>query len=167
MKRRHITWVLVPLALAGIIILAAQRSEYGINMLQQFAPALLPSSQLARNLERTDPGVVRESLATLARRKDPVGTERAIALLKNPDPYVWLNAAHYLGGIGRQEAVPYLIKGLRHSAWRSDAERVVDLERITGQSLGTNFAAWSNWWVMGQTNVVFDFESSLGAKPRK
>jgi hypothetical protein len=167
MKTRRLIRLVIPLAIAVVIILVAQRTEFGIVMLQQCAPFLLPSSQLARNLDCTDTDVVRESLGILADRRNPIAADRAVVLLKSPDDYVWLNSANYLGGLGREEAVPYLIKGLRHTASRSDGERVTDLQHITGQSFGTNFVAWSNWWAQAHSTAAFDFDSKLGPMPRK
>jgi HEAT repeat protein len=167
MNARRVILLVISLTLAVAVLLVAQRTEIGIVMLEQSAPFLLPSSQLARNLDSTNTDVVRESLGILAERRDPIAANRAVALLKSPDDYIWLNAADYLGGLGRVEAVPYLIKGLRHTAWRSDAERIADLRDITGQSLGSNFVAWSNWWAQAHPGTDFDFDSALGPIPRK
>jgi hypothetical protein len=167
MKTRRLIFLVIPLALAVVVVFVAQRTELGIVMLQQCAPFLLPSSQLARNLDSTDPDVVRESFGIFADRRDPIAADRAVVLLKSPDAYIWLNSAEYLGGLSREEAVPYLIKGLRHTAWRSDSERVADLQHITGQSLGTNFVVWSNWWAQAHPTSAFDFDSALGPMPRK
>lgn len=91
---------------------AVTATEIGIVLLSR--SPLVPSGRLADNLTSTDVDVVRESLGILAERKDSSGVQAAIPLLKSRDPYVWLNAAIYLGAMKRQEAVPYLIKGLRH-----------------------------------------------------
>jgi hypothetical protein len=167
MKTRRLILLVIPLALAVVVILAAQRTEFGIVMLQQCAPFLLLSSQLGRNLESTNTDVVRESLGILADRRDPVAVDRAIQLLQSSDDYVWLNAAGYLGAVGRSEAVPYLIKAFRHTAWRSDGERLTDLRRITGQSFPADFHAWSNWWAETHSNATFDFDSHLGPNARR
>jgi HEAT repeats len=170
----HIEWsnraaalLVIPLTLAVVVILAAQRTEFGIVMLQQCAPFLLPSSQLARNLESTNTDVVRESLGILADRRDPVAVDRAIQLLQSSDDYVWLNAAQYLGAVRRSQAVPYLIKAFRHTAWRSDGERLTDLQLITGQSFPADFRAWSNWWAAAHPDAAFDFDSHLGPVARR
>ena len=167
MKIRWLFFLFIPLAVAVLVILAAQRTELGIVVLQQTAPFLLPSSQLARNLESENADVVRESLAILTDRRDPVAVDRAIQLLQSSDDYVWLNAAHYLGAMGRAEAVPYLIKAFRHTASRSDGERLADLQRITGQSFPAQFRVWSNWWAEAHPNATFDFDSHLGPIARK
>jgi len=166
-KTRISILAILSLAILAAVILVAQRTELGVISFQHFAPLLLPSSQLARNLESNNTDLVRESLAILRKRMDPSGAERAVQLLKSPDDYVWLNAADYLGALGRAEAVPYLIKGLRHTAWRSDTERINDLQLITRQALGTNFVVWSNWWEQAHPGTNFDFDSALGPIPRR
>ncbi|RYD61541.1 MAG: hypothetical protein EOP83_16765 [Verrucomicrobiaceae bacterium] len=86
--------------------------------------------------------------------------------LRSDDGYVWVNAASYLGSRGNEEAVPYLIKALRHTAWRSDDERVESLRKLTGETFGNSFEDWFNWYA-GQPNPInIDWESSLGHAPR-
>ena len=109
-----------------------------------------------------DPAVVRESLAVLEDRADPAGISRAQPLLDSDDPYVWLNAALYIGSFGRAEAVPYLIKGLRHRAWQAHAECAADLAAITHQHFGTSFPKWREWWLTTHRSAKFDFDSNLG-----
>jgi hypothetical protein len=150
-----------------VVVFAMQRSSTGVMLLQHSAPALLPSSQLARNLESTDTDLVRESLALLGERRDPVAADKAVQLLASPDDYIWLNAAEYLGAIGRGEAVPYLIKAFRHTAWRSEATRLSELQQLTAQSFPADFHAWSNWWATTYSDATFDFETHLGPIPRR
>ena len=153
--------------IAVAILFAMQRSSFGVGFLQQFAPLALPSSTLAQNLESGDTDLVRESLGILADRRDPIAVQRALPLLQSQDDYIWLNAAHYLGAVGRAEAVPYLIKAFRHTAWLSDSERVRYLQSITGQSFTADFRVWSNWWATTYTNATFDFDGHLGPIPRR
>ncbi len=165
MKTRLLTLSVLALGVAGI--LAAPRTVNGICMLHHHWPWLLPASQLARNLESTDTNVVRESLGVLRDYKNPIGADRAVRLLASPDDYVWLNAVLYLGAVGRAEAVPYLIKSLRHTAWRAEADNLSALQRITSQSFGTDFQAWRGWWVAAHPGTAFDFDSKLGPNPRR
>jgi len=162
-----VVFVVLVVAFLVVFVLAAQRSVTGIVTLNRLAPFLLPSSQLARNIAGADSNLQRESLSILAGRKDPGAVERAIELLRSDDDYVWLNAAHYVGAVNRPEAVPYLIKALRHTAWRSDNERLSYLSQITGENFGTDFKAWSNWWTVANPGASFDFEQNLGSRPRR
>jgi hypothetical protein len=86
--------------------------------------------------------------------------------LQSQEDYIWLNAALYTGACGRQEAVPYLIKALRHTAWRSDAKTVATLRELTGQNFGNDFSTWQAWWISQHPAESFDWTSSLGFQPR-
>ena len=165
MKNRLVTFLAV--ALAVVFVLIAQRTVFGICMLEHSAPYLLPAAQLARNLESTDTDLIRESLALLCERRNPIAADKAVQLLASPDDYIWLNAALYLGAVGRAEAVPFLIKALRHTAWRSQEDFVSALQRLTSQSFPADFHAWSQWWVAAHPGAAFDFDSHLGPNPRR
>ena len=102
----------------------------------------------------------------LTKRRSPVAVPRAIELLNSNDDYIWLNAAIYLGACNRQEAVPYLIKALRHTAWRSDAETALYLRTITGADFDTDFGRWQQWWLASHPDFTFDWDSHLGYSPR-
>ena len=56
----------------------------------------------------------------------------------------------------------HLIKGLRHTAWRSYPDMAKDLTAITGQNFGTTFAPWHDWWMKQNPGNSFDFDSHLG-----
>jgi HEAT repeat protein len=129
-------------------------------------PGAIPARCWAHNLESDDGDLVRESLAFLSRRADPVAVPKALRLLHSSDDYIWLNAAEYLGACKRQEAVPYLIKALRHTAWASDEETVRYLRALTGQTYGADFEHWQAWWTAQHPGERFDWTSSLGVKPR-
>ena len=86
--------------------------------------------------------------------------------LNSDDAYVWMNASLYLGSRGRSEAVPYLIKALRHTAWRSDGERVELLEKLTNQSFVNDFDLWREWYESQSQVIEMDWTSSLGGSPR-
>ena len=132
-----------------------------MGILNFVSPSLVPTHRLADNLQGSDSDLQRESLGILAERKDPAAVTAALPLLKSNDPYVWLNAALYLGSVNRQEAVPYLIKGLRHYAWRAQGECANDLSTITGKNFGTDFQKWHEWWEATHPNSGFDFDSNL------
>ena len=126
-----------------------------------------PTSALVRDLESSNKNEVYDAFYFLTKRANPVAVPRALELLKSSDDYTWLNAAMYLGACNRLEAIPYLIKSLRHSAWRSDDEKVKYLKSLTGEEIGVDFESWLTWWKQ-QPNYAadFDWESSLGHAPR-
>lgn len=102
----------------------------------------------------------------LAKRGDPVAVPRAVELLQDKDAYIWLNAALYLGACKRPEAVPYLIKALRHTAAGADPDTTRYLRAITGQDFGTDFDRWQQWWLADHPGFSFDWNSQLGDRPR-
>lgn len=102
----------------------------------------------------------------LSKRGSDAAIAEALRDLDSTDAYVWINAAAYLGGWGRQEAVPYLIKGLRHTAWRSDAERVKMLQQLTKQTIGNDFDRWRSWYEAEPDAKKIDWNSYLGHAPR-
>jgi hypothetical protein len=127
---------------------------------------LVSSSRLVGNLGTNDPDTIRQSLGALDDNRDPAGIAAAIPLLKSDDDYVWLNAALYLGSFGKTESIPYLIKGLRHTAYRSAPDMVNDLRSMTGQSFGQNYRAGHDWWTSQHHGNDIDFDTHLGPMPR-
>jgi hypothetical protein len=164
-KRVVIVLSAVALLLIGALWLVP-RSMFLMSLVEHMAPGLIPASSFARNLDSDDSDLVRESLAHLRNRKDPIAVDRAVELLQSTDDYIWLNAAHYAGVCGRREAVPYLIKALRHTAWRSDDEKIRHLRDLTGQDFGTDFARWHEWWMTQHPDSSIDWTSHLGFSPR-
>jgi hypothetical protein len=120
----------------------------------------LRSVELGRDLDSSDPIVVRDGLITLNERHDPVAIDKATDLLKSNNAGVWTNAAIYLGGLGKENSVPYLIKAMRHVENDRKDEIVSDLTAITGQSLGGNANAWRDWWITQHPTGSFRFDSS-------
>jgi hypothetical protein len=133
---------------------------------EQMCPGILPADSYVRILHSGNPDLVGQSLAHLAERQNPAGVPRAIDLLQSSDDYIWISAAHYLGVCGRQEAVPYLIKSLRHTAWRADPRAGQSLRQLTGQEYGPDFAPWQEWWQRRHPGLVFDWTSHLDLAPR-
>jgi hypothetical protein len=168
MSRRHRTVMLLVtislVVLPVIVLLSTQKLFWSI--VEQIRPDLVPSSAYIDNLGSSDPDVVRETLAHLAARKDCSGVAVALPLLQSNDDYIWLNAALYTGSCGRHEATPYLIKALRHTAWRADADVVMTLKALTGQNFGSDFSAWQSWWLAQHPSEPFDWTSHLGFRPR-
>jgi hypothetical protein len=170
MRRRYVIITCVGLAIIALAVLTfvwvIPRSTFLSALFEHFSPGLVPSSSYVNNLKSNDPDLVRESLGYLASRKDPAGVANALPLLQSNDDYIWLNAALYTGACGRQEAVPYLIKALRHTAWRSDPDTLAELTALTGQSFGKDFLKWQAWWTGQNPGQSFDWTSHLGFSPR-
>ena len=120
-------------------------------------PVRVSPAQLGKRLSSDDAEVVGNTLRGLTDSRDPAGIPMALPLLKHPDPYVWVNAALYLGTVRRPETVPYLIKaGLREFEWAyAGAER--DLHAITGKNFGRDFQKWREWWEKANPDSAFDF----------
>jgi hypothetical protein len=170
MRRRHVIIAAVVIAAVALPVMVfvwmIPRSTLLSGLFEHLSPGLVPSSSYVNNLKSDDPDLVRESLGYLSSRKDPAGIPNALPLLKSQDDYIWLNAALYTGTSGRQEAVPYLIKALRHTAWRSDSDTLAALTTLTGQNFGNDFSKWQAWWVNQNPNQRFDWTSHLGFSPR-
>jgi hypothetical protein len=165
-KRLVAVILLVAVTLVFGAIWLVPRNMFLMSMVEHSAPGLISSSNYARNLDSKDPDLVRESLAHLTDRRDPIAVTRAVGLLQSTDDYIWLNAAHYVGVCGRQEAVPYLIKALRHTAWRADNATAQYLRQLTGQDFGTDFPRWQQWWLGLHPDSAMDWASHLGFSPR-
>jgi hypothetical protein len=157
------------LAILLIIILtaiaAASEAEcYDTPML--FCNRLFPfypsSRALTRNVESGSGDIVFDSLDILTQRKDPMAAYLEVDMLQSDNDYEWLKAAIYLGACGRQEAVPYLIKALRHAALRSHDQEAGYLTALTGQNFGTDFEKWKSWWEKTHPDSQMDWGSHLG-----
>lgn len=127
---------------------------------------LASSASLVRKLDSSDPDTVMTGYYYLKKRVDTAGVDKAVSHLSSEDDYIWLNAASYLGVCGHGSSVPYLIKALRHTAWRSDEERVKSLRSITGENFGPDFDAWKSWWDASGNETEIDWSSKLGHAPR-
>jgi hypothetical protein len=119
--------------------------------------AAVSSNTLADNLSSSDLDLVMTSLNFLQNRNDPAGRQQARKLLNSSNNYISLNAALYLGAINDQQAVPYLIKALKHPASRAYPEVASDLHALTGQNLGMDQAKWIQWWDQKNPNSNFSF----------
>ena len=170
MRRRYVIIACVGIAVVALAVMVfvwiIPRSMFLASLFEHFSPGLVPASSYVNNLKSDDPDVVRESLGFLTSRKDAAGVSNALPLLQSKDDYIWLNAALYTGACGRQEAVPYLIKALRHTAWRTDPDTIATLTALTGQNFGNDFSKWQAWWVSQTPNQSFDWTSHLGFSPR-
>lgn len=170
MKEKLQIPALAALAIAGLCTIHFFGAQLGFpgDLADHLLPGIVSSRSYLRVIEeKKDLGDVYDAYYTLGRRRSPVAERQALEDVLSEDDYLWLNAGHYLGILERKEAVPYLIKALRHTAWRSDEERVELLQKMTGKTFGANFAAWKNWWLAGNPGAIpVDWESSLGHNPR-
>jgi hypothetical protein len=149
--------LLVPVVAGWLFLRYGARSGLLMFLLRNDA-VLMPSDSIVRNLEADTGSLVSGSLDVLAERKYAGAQTRGRELLRSRDEYVWFSAALYLGKLGDSAAVPYLIKGLRHPAWRAHAQVVVELQALTGQAIGNDFEAWRQWWVAQHPGESFNFE---------
>lgn len=160
--------------LAGLLVLilivvgcASMVESYDMPMVffNHLFPSYPSSRALARNVESGSGNIVYDSFEILTRRKDPIAVYHAVDMLDSKDDYKWLNAALYLGACGRQEAVPYLIKALQHTASRSYDEEAGYLAALTSQNYGTDFEKWKSWWEKAHPDTQMDWNSDLGPAP--
>lgn len=156
------------LFLVGILvhwILTSKNCETVQSGSNEIFPRELFLKPTLSDMYSADEGVIRECLWELHARKDMRGISRAIELLEHPDDYVWLNAALYLGAMGRSESVPYLIKALRHTAARSDIDTIRYLRALTKQDMA-DFEQWRQWWTATHPDFRIQWETHLGERPR-
>lgn len=164
-KASHIrnAWILalwIVIVILGISVVGylgyiwSTRTTMGLSVVGGSA---VSSETLVNNLSSEDSELVMTSLNILEKRQDPQGKYKARELLKSEDDYIWFNAAQYLGSIRDEQAVPYLIKGLKHPAWRSLDDVATYLESITSQKFGKDQEKWIAWWQEKCPESAFDF----------
>ncbi len=121
--------------------------------------------ELVRALDSPDPEIVIDSLIDLKDRSNPAGVNKATTLLNSDNPDVRLNAALYLGSLGKPNSVPYLIEALGDVKDDQKDEIVSDLTQITGKSFGRNESAWENWWANTHPQNPFRFGDRPDSEP--
>jgi len=152
-------------ALAVMHLRGDQMGAFG-NLIYDVAPTLISSESFLRTIEeRKDMGNVYDAYYILAKRNDPIAISHALQDLNSKDAYLWLNAASYLGKLQRSEAIPYLIKALRHSAYLSAPERAEMLQAMTGEPIGVDFVRWREWHEANYPDSQINWESFLGPRP--
>lgn len=134
------------------------RTVIGLLLLQK----LISSERLTENLSSLDRDIVRESLGLLRMRKNPIAKNEARELLQSGDDYIWFNAALYLASIDDSDAIPWLIKGLKHPARNAHDEVASGLEALTGHGFGKDQDQWIAWWRSQKPGVVFNFAYEEG-----
>jgi len=106
----------------------------------------VPTARHLRDLDSADPNVESYSLVILKDRHDPAGIDKAETLLKSGDGQIRMNAARYLGAMGKTEAVPYLIQALSLADTDQALEMMDELTHLTGKPFGNDAKAWTDWW---------------------
>ena len=166
MKRRPL--ILVLIALVGLLAVhfyGAQMGGFGVFVERSY-PGLISTKSWVRCLEEDPASHGYSVYGYLEKRRTDAAVKHALGHLNSDDAYLWLNAATYLGSRNRKEAIPYLIKSLRHTAWRSVEDRADQLRHLTERSFGNNFDYWKEWYLSTSPEVIPDWDSSLGPSPR-
>ncbi len=104
------------------------------------------SAEYVRHLDSNDPDTVSYALMILKDRSDPAGVDKAENLVKNDNPQIWINAAVYLGALGKSDAVPYLVKALPQADLDQGIQIVQQLKQFTGMPFGNDVNGWESWW---------------------
>ena len=128
-------------------------------------PGLVSDDSFKRAVMHPERDDAYSAYSILAERRSDVAHQIALQQLDSSDDYLWLNAAEYLGAIGDPKSIPYLIKALRHTAWRGDDKTKASLVRLTGTDC-FDFNGWQHWWLASHPNSRFDWDSHLGFRPR-
>jgi len=161
MSRKARSILLIVGAVSACALLAwwlAIRYLEDLNAAQHLAMEGHPTvEQMLHLLQYSDTIVLNNTLTQFERSGSRAGTERAVELLRHPDRYVSYSASLYLGAIGDQRSIPYLIRGLDHPAWRSRPRVMNYLKSLTRQDFGENKDAWIQWWNAQNPGSRFDF----------
>jgi len=157
--------VLFALVLLVIHFYGAQLGVIGFAA-DHFLPGIVSSQSYKRAVLHPENYDAYSAYDILGQRRSEVAHDIALHQLSSPDDYLWMNAAHYLGWISDPASAPYLIKALRHTAWRADGERRQLLVKLTGKDFGTDFSKWQQWWSSQHPESKMDWESHLGFSPR-
>lgn len=159
-------------AIVGVVCVIVLIRFYGAQLCiigyiaENIRPGIISSRSFLRAVMNPERDDAYSAYNILGNRKSVIARDIAIVHLKSDDDYLWLNAALYLGHIEEPASIPYLIKALRHTAWRSDEEKRDLLKKLTGEDHGTDFIRWHSWWMEHHEGSTIDWESNLGFRPR-
>ncbi len=104
------------------------------------------TADYVKHLDSNDPDTVSYALVILKDRNDPAGVDKAENLIESDNPQIWINAAIYLGALGKSDAVPYLVKALPQADLDQGIQIVQQLKQFTGMPFGNDVNAWESWW---------------------
>lgn len=144
--RRIVLGILAFVLLVIIYLFGAQLGPIGLGVDHVF-PGIVSSGSYRRVVMNPNRYDAYSAYEILGKRHSDVAQEIARQQIHSDDDYLWLNAAEYLGNLEDPAATPYLIKALRHTAWRADEETRKSLVKLTGQDFGTDFIKWQQWWL--------------------
>jgi len=161
LSKRTFKWivsVLVVLAVvAGMLFLWGYRLERNNAALEMVLHGNPSEGELVQFLDSHYEILVSNTLTTLEHRRLVGGKEKAAKLLNSRNASIWYAAALYLGSLGDQRSIPYLIRGLTHPAWRSRPRVVNFLQALTGQNYAEKKEDWVTWWLAQGREREFDF----------
>jgi len=156
----------VVISMIGIIVFR-QKSILPPSVMGEFTyPGLISDEAWRQSVAENPAAHGYSAYGILQKRGSDIAIEEGLRDLTSEDAYVWVNAASYIGSRGHSEAVPYLIKAIRHTAWRAADERVVLLQQLTRQTFGDDFEQWRRWYESQPDAIDVDWDSSLGSSPR-
>jgi hypothetical protein len=122
--------------MAGLILVGSVALAYFMHR---------STALLVRNLDSPDTYTVSYSLQILKDHRDPAGLAKARGLMDSGNADIAQDAALYVGAMGKQESIPYLIKLLKTVQGRELREIAVDLTAMTGEDFGANYDDWEKW----------------------
>jgi HEAT repeat protein len=162
-RKARATLILVGACIACVLLAArlVVRHLEALNAARQLAMEGHPTvEQMLQLLQYSDTIILNNTLTQFEFSGNPAGRERAVDLLNHSDRYVSYTASLYLGAIGDQRSIPYLIRGLDHPAWRSRPRVLNYLKRLTREDFGESKDAWIRWWNRQNVGAKFDFKQS-------
>ena len=167
MKKKSIISLSV-LAVAGLLLLRSFGPQMGVigMTIEHFCPGLISTASWVRCLEDDPTSHGYGVYGILEGRKTDAAIGHALKHIGSNDAYLWLNAATYLGSRNRSEAIPYLIKSIRHTASRSLDERTAMLAHLTPEAFGDDAEAWREWYLASDPTIVPEWEEDLGSSPK-
>ncbi|MEO0586668.1 MAG: hypothetical protein AAF078_03425 [Planctomycetota bacterium] len=161
-RERRLTILGWSIALVLILAVVAAVNRWGAQagpslFIDFMAPGLISDESWRRSIEQDPTAHGYSAYGILKDRGSRAAVVEATNDLNHSDPYVWFNAALYLGSLDETDSVPYLIKGLRHPARRAYPEIVSALQGMTGQTYGQSQVDWVKWWETTHPNSTFEF----------
>lgn len=158
-KVKKVWWPVLAIVAALVImgpyiaLRSAARNLVGMCLLKP----VLSSQWIADNLSSGDPGLLMNALIVLEGRRDDAGKEQAENLLAHEDNRVCYYATLYLASVGYEDAVPWLIRALRHPYSETNPMAREFLREATDRDFGSKQAPWIDWWQREHPDRSFQF----------